>query len=98
MSGAMAWGTGHRSVLLDDRAEREPVDVVDLPGRQRLARLDDLVAGREDRHARPLVHLDVGHTDGGDGAERLGFSSVAGAAIVWPATRSAPWRPTFWPG
>ena len=40
------------AVLGDDRREREPVDVVDLAGRERLAGFDDLVAGRENGDAR----------------------------------------------
>ena len=39
-------------------AQREAVDVVDLAGRERLSGIDDLVAGREDRDARPGEDLD----------------------------------------
>ena len=47
---------GDAAVRRDDRAEREAIDVVDLARRERRARVDDFVAGRENRHARLRVH------------------------------------------
>src|SRR5213595_1791617 len=49
------------AALLDRPAEREPVRVVNLAGRARPARLDHLVAGREQHDARSSMdrHLDL---------------------------------------
>ena len=62
-----------------DRAEREAIDVVDVSRGQRLARVHDLVACRENRDARSGVHLDVGASDGGECADAAGREDVAGA-------------------
>ena len=45
VSAAIGQRDGYAAVRRDDRRERESVDVVDLAGRERLARLDDFVAG-----------------------------------------------------
>src|SRR6185436_3314204 len=55
-SGEWRW---HAAVLLDDRAERELVDVVDLPGSEFLARVGDFVAGGKNRDRWFGVDLDV---------------------------------------
>ena len=49
------------------------------PRGQRLSRVHDLVAGRENRDARSGVHLDVGTPDGGECADAAGREDVAGA-------------------
>ena len=50
---------GHAAVGGDDGGEREAVDVEDLTGRQRVSGVDDLVASRQNRHARAFVHFHV---------------------------------------
>ena len=62
-------GDGDAAVALHDRLEREAVDVVDLSGRQRLAGLGDLIAGRQNGDGRPLEHLDAGGARGGERAD-----------------------------
>ena len=59
VSGRLATRDWHAAVRADDRRQREAVDVVDLAGPERLSRLDDFVAGRENRDARPREDLDV---------------------------------------
>ena len=63
---------GQATVRRDDRAERETVDVVDVAGRQRLSRLDDLVPRGQDRDARPGEHHDVRAADRRDRADAAG--------------------------
>ena len=77
--GGRAVRHGHAAVIGDDGREREPVDVVDLPGRERLARIDNLVARREDRDARARVDLDVAKAQRGKRADAAGIQHLAGA-------------------
>ena len=98
VSCAGAVRLGDAAVRRDDRAERKAVDVVDLAGRERPARLDDFVAGREDRDARPRVHLDVGAADRGQRADAARRQHIACAHDPSPAAMSAPRRPMFCPG
>ena len=52
-------GLRHAAVRADDRRQREAIDVVDLACGERQPRLDDFVAGRQNRHAGTFVDLDV---------------------------------------
>ena len=79
MSTAVRNGTGIAAVVADDRRERDLVDVVDLAGRERDAGIDDLVAGREDRHARLREHLHRRQAKRGERARAAGVEQRAGA-------------------
>src|SRR2546426_6511788 len=59
------------AALLDRAAQREAVGVVDLPGTARRARLGDLVARREQGHARPPAHRDLPGAERGQQADLL---------------------------
>jgi hypothetical protein len=65
-------------VVADDRRQRDLVDVVDLPRSQRFPGVDDLVACREDRHARSGVNLDAGQAKRRSGAETAGVQHRTG--------------------
>ena len=77
VSCAVANGFGIAAVFLDDGAQRELVDVVDLPGLQLGAGIDDLVAGRQDRHRRLVEDLDVADAQRRERADAAGVQHVA---------------------
>ena len=96
-------GRAHRdgtpAVAADDRLEREAVDVVDLSGRERPARRDDLVAGREDGDRRLREHLDRRRADGGERADPARRQHLTGRNHdVADREILAARRPTFWRG
>ena len=68
----------HTAVGADDGGERELVDVVELARAERLPGLDDLVAGRQDRDARPGEDVDLGQAHGGERADAARRQHVAG--------------------
>ena len=90
---------GDAAVRGDDGAEREAVDVVDLAGRERRARLDDFVAGRQDRR-RAAARTPRPRSRRWRPARRsrLGFSRSPRRTTRSPGVMSAPRRPMFWPG
>ena len=67
----------HATVRRDDGGERVAVHVVDLSWRERLAWLDDLVAGRKHRDARSLVDVDVDRADRREGAHTRRRQEIA---------------------
>ena len=54
---------------VDDGAESETVDVIDLSSVERLSWIDDLVARRQDRDARLCVNRHLGLANGRQGAD-----------------------------
>ena len=89
---------GNAAVRRDDRAEREAVHVEDLSGRQRLPRIDHLVARGKNRDARPGEHVDLRAADGGQRADAArATADRLPRTTRSPATMSAPRRPTFCP-
>jgi hypothetical protein len=65
-------------VGVDDRREREAVDVVDLTRLERLSGLDDLVARRQNRDAGPREDFDVGDAAGCQRADAARVEHDAG--------------------
>ena len=72
-------GGGDAPVLGDDRGEGVAVDVVDPARREGPAGLDQLVAGRHDADARPVVHFHRGQSERGGRADAARRQDVAGA-------------------
>ena len=66
------------AVLRRDGAERETIDVEDVPGRQRVPGLDDLVARGQNRDARAREDFDLRVADRCDRANPAGEENVAG--------------------
>jgi len=85
-------------MLGDDGRQCEPVDVVDLTGFEWKARIDDFVARRKNRDARPRVDVDVSEPERRQCPTRLAFRTSPARITVWPLLMSAPWRPMFCPG
>ena len=67
----------HAAVGADDGGEGELVDVVQLAGPERFAGRDDLVAGRQNRDARPGEDVDLGQPHGGERADAARRQHVA---------------------
>ena len=70
---------GFAAQFLDRRADDRGVGVVHGAGAQRLTGRDDLVAGREDRDARPTAHGDVAHSDRREHADLARREPLPGA-------------------
>jgi hypothetical protein len=64
---------GDAAVGLDDRRQREAVDVENLSRRQRRARSDDLVSSRKDRDAGLRVYGKLAASHRGDSADPSGI-------------------------
>ena len=98
VSCAAGCGSGTPPCADDDRAEREAVDVVDVPRRQRLPGFDDLIARRQNRDPRLREHVDVDAADGGERADAARRERGRPARITRsPAAMSAPRLPMFCP-
>ena len=77
-SGAGGIRYGNAAVVGDHGRNREPIDVVDLARRERPAWLHDFVSCRENRHARPRVHVDAGRADGRERAHPARVERLTG--------------------
>ena len=73
-----AQARGQATVFHDERRQREGVDVVDVTGGKRGALLGDFVARRQNRHARPRHHLDLGQPERGERTQAAGVDEVTG--------------------
>ena len=68
-SGTRPRSTASKPVSRDEREQRGPVRVADLPGRERLAGLDQLVAGGQHADPGPGVDDHLGDAEAGEHAE-----------------------------
>ena len=82
----------------DDRPEREAIDVVDLSSRERVAGLDDFVAGGKNRHTRLGEHFDGVHADRCDRTQAARIQQVAAPhdEIAGRDVRTAPTDVLSW--
>ncbi len=77
VSCAVANGIGDAAMLLDDGAQRELVDVVDLSRLQLAARIGDFIAGRKNRDAGLREHVNVADTQRGERADAARIQHLA---------------------
>ena len=96
VSGTAGWGTATAAVPADDGRQREPVDVVDLAGRERAGRARR--SRCRSRGSRPAAARTRRRRARRGAASRADAARIQERSAlerpVWPADMSAPRRPT----